>query len=382
MTEHGIRLPAKDKASRRRTHKFQLIQLTGEDSKRTISTRGVCYGGRLYYNKKTIERLLNRRVGRNKDWHIKIDPSDLGEILILDDEVGEWLPIPLWGTREISWNIIPPVPNPQSDGEITAIAESLGTASTLSRINSDCFISNTFTRFRTPEGERPLEEVYIEHCLIGLVVIHPVTKSPLGRPWLTALIDRATRVIVGTHLSLRAPSSISLRRAIAHGICQKDLSGVEGIEHSWPCHGIPERIVLFDDQGFRSKAFMNSLTMLGCAASFCPVQQHWLRDAVEALFTRIGVCVFSNAEDLKLSRTYGCSSSVDRSFYTLADVNQMLFKWIVDEYHETTHETLRCCPIEKWRELTDRHPVRAAPPNFFHSADLTWPRRRNSRKTR
>ena len=93
---------------------------------------------------------------------------------------------------------------------------------------------------RTKPPERPLEEVEIDHCLIDLVVVHPQTRRPMGRPWLTVALDRATRMIVGAHLSFEVPSYASLQRALAHAFWKKDLSGIDGLEHDWPCHGVPE----------------------------------------------------------------------------------------------------------------------------------------------
>jgi hypothetical protein len=155
---------------------------------------------------------------------------------------------------------------------------------------------------RTKPPERPLEEIEVDHCLIDLIVVHPITKRPMGRPWLTVLIDRATRVILGAHLSFEVPSYAALQRAIAHSIWPKDLCGIEGLEHDWPCHGVYD--------------------------------------------------------------------PVERAQYSLSEISFMLLKWIVDEYHETKHDTLGCKPIEKWRELTERYPVRPVP-NFDHIIRLT-----------
>lgn len=61
--------------------------------------------------------------------------------------------------------------------------------------------------------DRPLPEVEIDPCLVDLIVTHPLTGRPLGRPWLTALLDRATRVVLGARLSFEVPSYASLPRA-------------------------------------------------------------------------------------------------------------------------------------------------------------------------
>lgn len=223
---------------------------------------------------------------------------------------------------------------------------------------------------RTKPPERPLEEVEVDHCLIDLIVVHPVTKRPLGRPWLTALIDRATRVILGAHLSFEVPSYASLQRAMAHAMWKKDLSGIEGLEHSWPCHGVWDWLICDNGKEFRSKSLRLSATMLDFVALNLPVKQPWLKGAVERLFGRMGVQVFSHLEGTTLSRTKDFYDPVGRAQYSLAEVNFKILKWIVDDYHETIHDTLKCRPIEKWRELTDRYPVNAVP-DFDHIIRLT-----------
>ncbi len=225
-----------------------------------------------------------------------------------------------------------------------------------------------FDRRKPPE--RPLEEVEVDHCLIDLVVVHPITGRPLQRPWLTVLIDRATRMILGAHLDFEVPSNASLQRAIAHAIWRKDVSGIEGLEHDWPCHGVFEWLICDNGKEFRSKSLKLSQSMLDFLVVNLPVKQPWLKGMVERLFGRIGVQVFSHLEGSTLSRTKDFYDPVKRARHTLADVQSMLLKWIVDEYHETKHGTLGCKPIEKWRELTDRYPVRPVP-NFDHIIRLT-----------
>jgi putative transposase len=223
---------------------------------------------------------------------------------------------------------------------------------------------------RTKPPERPLEEIEVDHCLIDLIVVHPITKRPMGRPWLTVLIDRATRVILGAHLSFEVPSYAALQRAIAHSIWPKDLCGIEGLEHDWPCHGVFEWLICDNGKEFRSKSLLLSASMLDFHVVNLPVKQPWLKGMVERLFGRIGVQVFSHLEGSTLSRTKDFYDPVERAQYSLSEISFMLLKWIVDEYHETKHDTLGCKPIEKWRELTERYPVRPVP-NFDHIIRLT-----------
>ncbi|KAA0593151.1 putative transposase [Azospirillum lipoferum] len=214
---------------------------------------------------------------------------------------------------------------------------------------------------RTELPQRPLEEVELDHCLIDLIVTHPITGRPLGRPWLTALLDRVTRVILGVHLSFEVPSYASLQRALAHAFWKKDLSGIEGLEHDWPCHGIPEWIFTDNGRELRSDSLRLSEAMLDFGVVNLPVKSPWLKGAVERLFGSIGVQVFSHQEGTVLSRTKDFYNPVERARRSLFEISRILLKWIVDDYHITEHPALGVAPLEKWLQLTTLYPVRPVP---------------------
>lgn len=214
---------------------------------------------------------------------------------------------------------------------------------------------------RRAPPDRPLEEVEVDHCLIDLIIVHPVTGKPLGRPWLTVVLDRATRTILGGHISFEVPSYAALQRAIAHAMWKKDLSSIGGLVNDWPCHGVFN--LVFCDQGMdlRCASLRASEAQLGFKVIPLPGNSPWLKGAVERLFGTIGTQVFSFEEGTILSRTRDFYDPVKRAKCTLAEINAKLLKWIVDDYHVTRHETLGCSPLEKWRQLTDLYPVRPVP---------------------
>lgn len=87
---------------------------------------------------------------------------------------------------------------------------------------------------RQERPQRVLAEVEIDHCLIDLIVVHPRTGRALGRPWLTALLDRASSMILGMHLSLADPGYAGVQRCLAHSFWPKDLRGYPDLRNPWP----------------------------------------------------------------------------------------------------------------------------------------------------
>jgi transposase InsO family protein len=58
---------------------------------------------------------------------------------------------------------------------------------------------------------KPLELFQVDDTLADLILVDELERKPIGRPWLTLVINVATRMIAGFHLSLDAPSATSLK---------------------------------------------------------------------------------------------------------------------------------------------------------------------------
>ncbi|CUS45918.1 TniA putative transposase [hydrothermal vent metagenome] len=151
---------------------------------------------------------------------------------------------------------------------------------------------------------------------------------------------------------------------------KKGLSGLADIEHDWPCHGVPEWLICDNGKEFRSQSLQSAARMLDIGIVNLPVKMPWLKGAVERVFQTIGVQVFSHEEGTTLSRTMDLYDPVARARLSLEEVRSRILKWIVDDYHHSVHDTLKCTPYERWRELSALYPVRPVP-DFDHIVRLT-----------
>ncbi|NNM59558.1 MAG: helix-turn-helix domain-containing protein [Legionellales bacterium] len=62
----------------------------------------------------------------------------------------------------------------------------------------------------TPIVDSPLNWIQIDHTPVDLIIVDPVDRLPIGRPWITVAIDVFSRCIAGFHLTLEAPSATSV----------------------------------------------------------------------------------------------------------------------------------------------------------------------------
>jgi len=207
--------------------------------------------------------------------------------------------------------------------------------------------------------ERPkkvTEEIEIDHCLADIIVVDEMSGRPIGRPWFTAALDRASKMILGCHLSFEVPSYASLQRCLGHAFWPKDLSQFDYLENGWPCEGIADFAFVDNGKEFWSKSLKRSEHALNFRVKPLPVMSPWLKGSVERLFRRTHVQLFGLREGKTFSNALarGDYKSVRRAEVTLQQLRRDLLSYIVDDYHVEVHRSLQAAPLERWNELVSQ----------------------------
>ena len=124
---------------------------------------------------------------------------------------------------------------------------------------------------RPPRSKGALGIVQIDHTLVDVMVVDEVRRQSMGRPWITVAFDIATRAVLGFHLSLNAPSSISVGLTLAMVGLPKERWLVErGIEVEWPMFGIPRLLHLDNGAEFHSVALSRGCERYGISLEYRP----------------------------------------------------------------------------------------------------------------
>ena len=113
----------------------------------------------------------------------------------------------------------------------------------------------------TPLADGPFDWLQIDHTPVDLIIVDPIDRSPIGRPWITVAVDVFSRCIAGFHLSLEAPSATSVGLCMASVVSDKvEWLHQRGVEADWPVVGKPRRVGVDNASEFHSAAFER-----GCA---------------------------------------------------------------------------------------------------------------------
>ncbi|WP_299581525.1 hypothetical protein [uncultured Microbulbifer sp.] len=136
-----------------------------------------------------------------------------------------------------------------------------------------------------PETNRILERVEADHTPLDINVLHDETKTLLGRPTLTILIDHYSRMVMGFQVSFEEPSYASAAMAIGNAILsKKDLLEFYGIEGDWPAHGVMELLVADNGTEFWSDNLDMAISEVGSVLQYAPVRSPNYKGVVERFF--------------------------------------------------------------------------------------------------
>lgn len=209
-------------------------------------------------------------------------------------------------------------------------------------------------KFRTVgEGvfvEKALDRVEIDHHKMNVFVLDDELLLPLGRPWLTLLLDACTRYVVGFYIGFEEPSGVSVARAIRHALAPKMCS--DGVVNPWDAWGVWDTLVADNGLELHGESVERGCAQFGVKVQYCPRRKPWYKGKIERYFRTVDT-QFTGNLDGKTFESITARGDYDPSKHaviTLSTLKKILEKWIVDIYHQTTHRGIGKTPAQAWEE--------------------------------
>jgi putative transposase len=133
------------------------------------------------------------------------------------------------------------------------------------------------------QSTRILECVEIDHTLLDIWVLDPRTGIPLGRPWITLVIDRFSGYLLGLYISFYGPSVATVASAIKESIRPKDayIDLLHSPQLPWTAMGCAECYVVDNGLEFHSKQFQRIAWELRSDLIYNPVRSPWYKSSIE-----------------------------------------------------------------------------------------------------
>jgi putative transposase len=201
----------------------------------------------------------------------------------------------------------------------------------------------------------------IDHTPIDVSLVDEKYRRPIGRGYLTIVIDSCTRMLAGFCASLDPPGALATGLAMAHAILPKATWLAErGIDASWPIQGIPAKVYSDNAAEFRGTMLERACREYGVVMENRPKGQPNYGGHVERLFRTfmhrtqsLPGSTFSNVEER------GEYDSDGRAVMTLAEYAKWFGIFVTKVYHQRPHRGIgRVPPVKLYEQFilgTDTH---------------------------
>ncbi|MBQ0822672.1 transposase family protein [Microvirga sp. HBU67558] len=211
---------------------------------------------------------------------------------------------------------------------------------TTRRRSGKCYADTQFQGVgRAPKATRVNEVWYIDHTkLDGHLVYNRKTRLPLGRPWLTVVIDAFSRLIVGFFISFIPPSLHSVSLALKNAISPKAyvLKKFPQLARRWLAMGLPRYIVCDRALEFRGNSFELACAELGIEVVWCPRKRPEWKGIVERTIRTIN----TDFVELLPGATKGDArkltqqgrSPIAEAELTSDELDREFHKWVIEVY--------------------------------------------------
>lgn len=184
------------------------------------------------------------------------------------------------------------------------------------------------------------------------MVVDEAERQSIGRPWLTLVIDVATRAVLGFYLSLDAPSSTSVALALSHAVLPKRaFLESEALAAPWPMEGLPETIHLDNAKEFHSNALKRGCRDHGMSLTYRPPRTPHFGGHIERLIgTMMGELHLLPGTTFSSTGSRGNYKPSRMASLTMGELQRWLTIQIVDIYHQRVHRSIGEPPIKAWEK--------------------------------
>src|SRR5216683_2347179 len=192
-----------------------------------------------------------------------------------------------------------------------------------------------------PEITGLLGQVQADHTPVDVIVVDERHRWPVGRPYVTAAVDVASRAVAGLVVTLEAPSATSVGLCLAHMACDKRAWLEQlGVDAVWPMSGKPRELYVDNAAEFKSEALRRGCDQHGIRIGYRPPGQPHHGGVVERLIgTMMRMLHELPGTTFSNTRERGDYDSDAKAFLTLRELQRWL-ALAVACYHSEPHEGL------------------------------------------
>ncbi len=196
---------------------------------------------------------------------------------------------------------------------------------------------------------RPWDVWQIDHTLADVIVVDRDGK-PIGRVWLTIVLDVCTRMVVAYYVGLEPPSTIRVAATLDLAVSPKAAwLAARGLDYVWPAKGLP--LLLHSDRAkeFTSPNLRRALLNHGTDTFYRPPGRTRFGGHIERLIgTMMGTCRLLPGATHNSPSARGNYDSKGAARLGIDDLEMYFAHQILGIYHHAKHSALGMSPLDAW----------------------------------
>lgn len=200
-----------------------------------------------------------------------------------------------------------------------------------------------------PQPTFPLGVVQIDHSPTDIELLSE-DRLPIGRAYLTLIIDVYSRAIISFIVTLSAPSALTVGLSLHMATFPKTgWLADRGLNLDWPMYGKPDNVFVDNGSDFRSKGLL-----LGCIENdinleFRPVKHPSTGGTIERVISTVQKEVHQLPGTTFSNITKKGTNKPEReAVLTMPELEQIISTFITKRYHEEVHSGIGRSPRVAW----------------------------------
>ncbi len=230
----------------------------------------------------------------------------------------------------------------------------------------------------------PMQVVQMDNTSFDVFPVDSEYRKQLSTPYMTAAMDCYSRMITGVSLSYFPSSSRTVLDVLTDSILPKEIySQIYNTEQGWPIKGFPVLLLVDNGMDYRSQLLKEFCLKYDIILEYAPIRTPRYKAFIEQWFNILHKALVD--EDvlgfrplLKYRLENPDLKPEINATLTLQELEQWLYKWILDEYHFTNpYDDYVPAPFLRYSDFHNCRtkiilPLPREPPEELEEIDLLY----------
>ncbi|UYM17669.1 Mu transposase C-terminal domain-containing protein [Endozoicomonas euniceicola] len=191
------------------------------------------------------------------------------------------------------------------------------------------------TKFNQPP-ERVLQRAEADHTTLDYFLLDDKTLLPMGRPYITVILDKFSRVPLGLCISFYEGSYLTVAKALKSALLPKMYIKEQfpNLKSNFPYYGKMQELTVDNAREFWSDDLKMACLDLDININYARVKRGWEKGSIENYFRRQNARLIENIEGKTFSNIFKKDEydSAKHSVMTFNEFICVFYKWLFDIY--------------------------------------------------